>query len=244
MMPPCGTFQYVLTVPERIGYEGFECGADVREPIPTTGEPHIVERLVGYAPRVRVSEAGFTPDASPTRPWVMRSQITLTAPTRERASVREASFHVDKALTSVMKLGDEVHLSRTEHGGLGLSVLRAGELVVAVGAITAVPLGVTIQASVPSDLIQEALAMCRRGDPAFEFLDVPVEVAISGVSSILNMGERKVGAYTVHMGHGYRIAITLNESGAIVHDALCPKTPAVASALLMDWSDALSMGSW
>ncbi len=245
MMPPAATFRYVLTVPERIGYEGFECGAELGEPIPSTGSALGDDRLVGLTPRVRVSDAGLTPNASPTRPWVMRSQITISAPAQERAGVREASFHVDKALTSLMKQGDQVHLSRTAGGCLGLSVLRAGELVVAVGAIAAVPLGETIQASYPADLIAGAAEVFRQRDPTFHFPEVPIEVTISGVSSILNLGERKVGAYSVHIAHGFKFGFPgVSESGAIFHEAMCPKTPALASAMLMACSDALSVSLW
>jgi len=244
-MPASGTFDYVLTVPERIADNGFECRADVREAIVRTGDPLRDSRLVGTTPLVRVVDAGLTPDPSPERPWVMRSRITLSAATQDGAGVAEASFHVDKALTSSMRQGDEVHLSRTACGGLGLSVLRRGELVVAAGAVTTVPLGEKIRAEIPGDLIAAATAVFHRRDPGFQFPELPVELNISSSRWILHGGRRKIDEYRVFLVHGFLVGLPgHNECGAIYHKGKCPESAAHASAMLMDCEDALSMARW
>ena len=109
-MPLAGTFDYLLTIPKRIG-GGFSGRAVVREPFDLCGDDLADRRLVGVAPVVDVTDAGLTPDASPQRPLVARSRITLTASTRRQASVAAASFHIDKALTSCMREGDLLHLA-------------------------------------------------------------------------------------------------------------------------------------
>jgi hypothetical protein len=244
-MPASGTFDYVAIVPERSGDSEFECGGDVRERIVTTGDDLRDCRLVGVAPLIRVTDAGLTPDAGPRRPWVMRSRITLTASGRRQATVAEVSFHVDQALTSSMRMGDEIHLARTACGGLGLSVIRGGELVVAAGAVTAVPLGRRVRARIPMDLIARAKAVFRELDPDFEFSEQPLEVSVSGSPSILNRGRRTVEEYQIFVVHGFLRGIPgTDECGAIFHQGQCPDVAAHASAMLMDGPDALSISQW
>ena len=60
-----------------------------------------------------------------------------------------------------------------------LSVIRSGELIVAVGAVTAVPLGQEVQATIPRDLMEAAEDVFRRRDPGFHFRESPVEIAVS-----------------------------------------------------------------
>ena len=133
MIAPSGTFDYVSVVPESVSDNGFECQAARREPSVNTGDDAWDMRLVGDEPILRVVDAGLTPDPGIERPRVMRSMISLIAADR-RAMMASASFHVDKALTSCMRAGDVVHVTRTESAGIGLSVLRQGTLVVAAGA--------------------------------------------------------------------------------------------------------------
>jgi hypothetical protein len=195
-MPPAATFDYVTIVPERAGDGGFEGRGALRVPIVRRGNALFDSRLVGMTPRVRVTDAGLTPNAGPHRPFVLRSRITLTAPTPDRALVTEFSLHVDKALTSCMRAGDEMHLSRTGSGDLGLSVLRQGELVVAVGAITAVPLGREVLARIPTDLVSSVETVFRRVDSDFALPEQPIEVSVSGVRAILGRGRRNIEDYS------------------------------------------------
>src|SRR5688572_24884325 len=105
MMPLCGTFDYVATVPDRSDGGLFECRAHVREPVVWHGNDLRDARLVGIAPMLRVTDAGLTPETDTRRPWVMRSRIALAASSRQQATVAAAFFHVDRALTSNLRSG-------------------------------------------------------------------------------------------------------------------------------------------
>ena len=133
---PGGTYDYVAIVPARGTDDSFECVAEHRDGVDperlmwlnALGGDDPAARLVGPAPRLRVSPGGLTPDAGPLRPWVMRSCFTLTASSRKNATVAAASFHVDAALTSRLLEGDVIYLARTSCGGLGLSAVRQDTL--------------------------------------------------------------------------------------------------------------------
>jgi hypothetical protein len=86
-------------------------------------------RLVGPAPELTWLEDGS------------ETTLVLTAPGRDRATVRAASFAVPTELVQRWRPADVLYLSRTPAAGLGLALHRAGALVAAAGAITSVPLG-------------------------------------------------------------------------------------------------------
>ena len=152
-------------------------------------------RLVGPAPRLRVSPGGLTPDAGPLRPWVMRSCFTLTASSRKNATVAAASFHVDAALTSRLLEGDVIYLARSSCGGLGLSAVRQDTLIFAVGAVTAVPLGRSVTAQIPMDLVQRAAAVFHERDATFAFPALPLEVVANNCRVVMLSGRPEVGGY-------------------------------------------------
>jgi hypothetical protein len=242
---PHGTFDYVAVVPERLSENGFECRATLREPIDSTGDDVWDGRLVGHEPLFRVSDAGLTPDPGEKRPRVMRSLISLVASERRRATIATASFHVDKALMSSLRSGDLVHVTYTDCCGLGLSVLRQGALVVAAGAVTAVPLGNDVEARIPGDLIDRAEAIFRSVDDEFEFLETPIEIRVAASRVLLLAGYRTRMGHDMYVVHGFQPGEPGNsECAAIYQRALCPETAAHASALLLDLPEALSMTRW
>jgi hypothetical protein len=244
-MPLAGTFDYVAVVPERSRDAGFECRGESRERIAISGNRLRDFRLVGTAPLIRFSDAGLTPDAGPQRPWVMRSRITIKASARNDASVGEASFHIDKALTSCMWTGDEIHLTRTTCGGVGLSIIRRGELVAAAGAVTAVPLGSTVRATIPLDLIARAETVFCELDPVFEFSELPLAITVNGSASILFRGGRPLESYHLSVVHGFLQGIPGTSECAAIYDArTCPDVAAHASAMLMDGPNVLTMTRW
>ena len=245
MIPPCGTFDYVATVPERAGDGSLECQAQLRLPITLTGDDHRDFRLVGHAPLLRVSDAGITPDPGPDRPRVMRSRVTLTASSRQHSQIAAASFHVDDALFLNSQPGDVVHLARTPCGGLGLSILRADELIVAVGAVTSVPLGRSVRARTPGDLIERAEAIFRERAPEFEFTELPIEVTVNGSSLILYEGRPTLGGYRIFVDHGPSRGVPgTDESAALCLKGACPDSAANLSAVLLKSKGAFSMTSW
>lgn len=175
MMPPAGTFDYVTTVPEKPAGSLCEWEVRLRYPVKQTGSDISDRRLVGYSPCLQITDAGLTPDPGPRRPSVMRRRLTLTAASPKDATVSAISFHVDRDLISLLEPGDDLHMSRTKCAGLGLSILRRGKLLAAVGAVTAVPLGDDFQAHLPFRLLEKASAVFAKADPEFEFGEMPIE---------------------------------------------------------------------
>ena len=83
------------------------------------------DRLVGHDPTIRF--------------WGDRL-IIFTSEERG-ASFRHASYMAGDAVGLTARPGDRLYLRRTATGDIGLSVLRRQSLVLAIGAVTAVPLG-------------------------------------------------------------------------------------------------------
>ncbi len=93
---------------------------------PNGGKTH---RLVGDNPMIRF--------------W--RERIVLVAAGKSNSSVRNVSFAIGDAVPLSACPGDRLYLVRTGSGGVGLSLFRQERLILAIGAITAVPLGTDIQ---------------------------------------------------------------------------------------------------
>jgi len=240
-MHTSGTFDYIAVVPDTANDGLFECRAESRKPASD-------RRLVGLAPTLAVAEAGLTPDTSSGQPWVMRARVTLTASSRTEAAIADASFHIDRALARRMQPGDVIHLTRTTCASLALSIVRDGELVAAVGAVTAVPLGHHVTAHTPQDLVEDAAAVFRRRDFEFDFGTLPVEVVVTGRSVILGHGGRALGGYEIVVIHGWRNGIPgSHECAAIWRADLCTYVAAHASMTLMAsraGAESLAMSSW
>ena len=88
-----------------------------------------VKRLVGPNPMIRF--------------W--NDRLVLAASEESNASVRNTSFRIGNAVPLAAAPGDRLYVVRTGSGGIGLSLLRDKQLVLAVGAVTAVPLGNNMQ---------------------------------------------------------------------------------------------------
>lgn len=88
-----------------------------------------VKRLVGPNPMIRF--------------W--NDRLVLVASEEANASVRNTSFRVGNAVPLAAAPGDRLYVVRTGSGGIGLSLLRNKQLVLAIGAVTAVPLGNNMQ---------------------------------------------------------------------------------------------------
>ncbi len=231
---PRGTFDYRAIVPDRIVDAEFQCVMGRRLPPEAGTDPE--ECLAGSAPILRVTNAGLTPDAGPRRPWVMRSRFTLI-PTGIRAADPHAGISccIDRALTERMRPGDTIYFARTMCGGVGLSVVRDDQLVVAAGAVTAVPLGRDVMARIPGDLIQRAGAILRERDPEFGFHELPLEMAADGATSILANGQRTLGRYIAVVVHGFLPGLPgTDECAAIWREGACAEVAANASAMLLD----------
>ena len=88
-----------------------------------------VKRLVGPNPMIRF--------------W--NDRLVLVASEESNASVRNTSFRIGNAVPLAAAPGDRLYVVRTGRGGIGLSLLRDKQLVLAIGAVTAVPLGNNMQ---------------------------------------------------------------------------------------------------
>src|SRR5258708_7954694 len=103
-----------------------------------------------------------------------RQWVTLRATSTHRASIAAFSFYVDRALTNAFRPGDMLYLTRTGCGGLGLSAVRAGRLVAAVGVVTAVPLGESVSVRIPVEVVREAEHLFEKLDREFRFPELPI----------------------------------------------------------------------
>jgi hypothetical protein len=197
------------------------------------------DRLVGATPVIEIADAGFptTASTSPTgmvTPMVTRSRITLRASRRQGASVASVSFQVAKGVLSRLHAGDRLWLARNACGGLGVSIVRDSELIVAAGAVTSVPLG-RVDARIPTDLIEDATAAFRRRDMEFEFRELPVQISVIGQCCILSSGQRQVGPYQVRVAHGFCGGIPgTAECVAIWRTDTGPEVDTIATSWFLD----------
>jgi hypothetical protein len=161
--------------------------------------------------------------------------LTFRATEKTVRGTRAASLYVDRGLTSRLREGDILCAVYTDCGGLGLSVVRDGELVVAVGAVASVPLGSTVHARFPHEVIEEAESLFRKRDPEFSFGELPIELTVAGQTIVLSQGCRTIQGYEICVFHGFYPGIPgMDECVAIAAIGSCPDTTANASAQLFD----------
>jgi hypothetical protein len=209
------------------------------------------DRLVGLQPLLEISDAGVTPEikSSPltgtVRPNVLLSRLTLRANGKDRATLAAFSLCIDRGLLRAFRPGDTLHLARTARGGLGLSLIREGRLVVAVGAVDAVPQGRTVSARCPAEAVEEAQRVFRKIDPEFRFSELPLELRIGSERRILYRGRPRIGDYNVFLEHGSYWGIPGTDAcAAISLTPGCPEVAAIASALLLECADLSAMEHW
>ncbi|MFN7978253.1 MAG: hypothetical protein U0P30_08965 [Vicinamibacterales bacterium] len=249
MMLPVGWFHYVAALPEAHADGAFDC--------PTTqgdaggGSVDDGTRLVGRSPRLVVYDAGFNERTGPDRPHVLRHGLRLEASGRRKASVRTALLHLEATLLPSLRAGDELHLAGNSGGDVGVSVLRGGFLVCAVGAISSVPLGADLEALEPRELRARIADVLLSFDPSFPdaenlraVLPLPLALRHGGFNVLIGQAHRSVGPYDVrrplsasgwqaHSGHG-----------TIVRRGACSALGARLSTMLLAQDDALGVEAW
>lgn len=233
VMPPSGTFEYSTTVPQD-GLNSLPWPMESGEHLLPTGDRLLDNRLVGWSPHLYVRDTNLPPDPRLSHPAVHRTEIQLVATDKKHASLDTVSYFLDTALVRVLKPEDIFHIARTACGGVGVSVLRSGKLVFAVGAVAAVPLGNGVSVKTPFDLVGEAERIFHRQDPEFKFTYLPIEVHIGGNSRILFRGLAQMGGYHVWVSHGFLLGVPgVEECVSISVDRACKWVWASASAQLL-----------
>lgn len=238
-MPLSGTFEYSTTVPDD-GLDSFPWAMKSREHLKPTGDPLVDNRLVGWRPLLYIRDTNLAPDPRLSTPPAHRTEIQLVASDEEHASSDTVSYFLDKRLVSVLRPGDVFHIVRTSCGGVGVSALRLGKLVFAVGQATAVPLGYGISVKIPRDLVAEAEKVFHRQDPEFEFTTLPIEVRIGESSRVLFGGFVQMGGYSVCVEHGFLLGADPGtaECVSVSLDEACKWVVASASAQLLAITDS------
>jgi len=226
-MPPCGTFSYSGVVPQDWSIRPClelhdDSGAETVE----SGEPKFDNRLVGLRPVLEVLAGCFK----------------LTAPDRRRSNLAAASFELASELSPVIRSGDVLHLRRTETADIGVSLLRRGHLVFAVGAVSVVPLGDTV-------VIRRETATNRPAPFSDDWLSPDAAVVISVLSNVVRL-EKGTSAVAENL----RISVLrcfepglpgLYECVAMSREQSCPHTPVVRSGeLLLRPGRGLTMTRW
>lgn len=123
MIHPAGTFEYEAEFTEN----GFSDSDIVLLGTDQSGRG--TKRLIGLKPKIRF--------------W--NDRLVIIASEQPNASVRNVSFAIGDAVKLAARPGDQLYLTRTGSGGVGVSMLRHQKLILAVGAVTAVPLGTELQ---------------------------------------------------------------------------------------------------
>lgn len=243
-MPPCGTFEYVTTVPSAAESHSFPWRLQLAEDIEPRGDSLLDDRLLGYAPLLSVSEESTIPDPTDERQTMTLSTFTLRASSRKNARMAEAWFHIDQQLTMLLQPGDLLRLSRSGMGGIGLALQRGEKLVFAVGTILGHSLGKGIRVNLPYDAMRQAGRFDtvpfedQRGKP----LLVPLEIHVGEEMQSIFRGKAEVGEYQVWVEGGtaysyYDMFLAISAKG------LCDITPSIASAIVLKGL-GLGMTKW
>ena len=224
MMPLCGTFHYAGMVPygkacdkSRPWKLQDESGAALLQ----KGDSLVDNRLIGLQPVLEISD----------------NHLLLTASGRHRATIRSAILDLDPLLIECFEGGDVLALVRTATADIGASLVRAGDLICAVGAVTVVPLGGTIRVE---------------GGPKLKFSgmkprkDTWIDVSYSRETLRLRAGdEATIGDYRISILRCFRDGIPgTYESVAISRCSKCDHDAAVRSATLLARRNAGLRMSW
>ena len=193
-----------------------------------------------------VSDADPPANSNTDRPWVLRSRFTL------RAGAQSSFFHLDRNLMSAFRAGDTVHIACTARGGVGVAVLRDGQLVVAVGVVSAVPLGRDVSVRVAPELWEQAVSTPEFHpgvihDPRQTYRDLrPLEILIAGDHHLFFSRNETIHGVHVFVKHGFYIrspqpsaptpegrATGTDECVALARISLASKVTATTSAFLL-----------
>jgi hypothetical protein len=228
-MPPCGTFHYGGVVPGgQVGRATAQwllddrSGAELARQVDSPGMRKRDNRLVGLHPSARISG----------------SQLILQAPSSDYAQVHSASIELDHGLLANLRAGDQIELVRTATGDVGVCILRADELLWAVGAVTTLDLG---SVRVRCGFVEEPSPDARPR------LDTWVQALIDGQTTRLRAGDELIlGQYRVTLARAFRRGLPGRcENAAISRAGDSLREAAIRAAASLRRGDAgLTMTGW
>ena len=96
-------------------------------------------------------DADVPANSNADRPRVLRSKLTL------QGGVHGGSCHVDRQFMAVARPGDDLFIGLSDQGGVAVSVVRDGLLVIAAGTVSAVPLGRDVSVRIAADRWEETV---------------------------------------------------------------------------------------
>lgn len=151
-----------LSSPER---EGFTCTLHTPADSPTSNIPchRSAVRLLGLSPRLTVQPAEAGHGAGDRT--VTRCRIVISAIGPGPAGAAEATFFVSSDVIASLSAGDVMRTVYSHNADLGLAIYRRGELVAAMGALTALRLEPEVQVTIPRDLWERIDAIFLDRDP-------------------------------------------------------------------------------
>jgi len=222
-MPPCGTFVYTGSVPEGAWNAGGWQLRDVSGADPLrSDEPLRDNRLVGLRPTLQISGGC----------------LILTASGENRAQVASACFELDPGSIDVFESGDAVNLARTATGDIGVSLLREGKLIFAVGAATAVATGSAVSVQCGQYPEPEPWTI-----PSDTWIDVSVT---TGTERLRPGTETIVGDFKVSVLRCFEVGFPGSyECLAISLEGACSHDATLRSAQRLERTNAgLKMSEW
>lgn len=187
----------------------------------TTMDSRDEDRLVGHHPTIRF--------------W--RDRLVLIASEKARSSTRNSSFVIGDAVPLSARPYDRLHVVRTGSGGIGLSLLRENKLVLAIGAVTAVPLGMNINVFERPE--RKGLMSAYTAETSLEF---QVE---SEQLHLKDRGVTTIGPYEVYIEHCWQDGIPGVDECVSLCGANDPaiNIASIRSAVLLGHSD-LKITRW
>jgi hypothetical protein len=201
-MPFCGTFSYVVTIPGTCRESRPAWPVALAEKLDLAGDAMRDDRLLGHSRTLMISDGGTAFPQDQRYGEIGRSRFTITASRKKHATASSAAFYLDRTIKSLFRPRDLLYRSRTCCAGLGFSLIRSNELVLAVRAATAVPLGPHVKARHPCELVREAERVFRKSDPGFEFAQNPLLLLFGGESRIVFSGSVWLGDYKIFLKRG------------------------------------------
>lgn len=247
-IPLCGTFHYAGIVPDakvvwgsgrwtvedQSGAARIEGGTRSEgwkfwTPSSTRDDSHDSlrdNRLIGLRPTLRISEC----------------HLILETASRDRAQIASASLELDRSSIEAWQSGDILTLVRTGTADIGISLMRRGQLIMAVGAVSATPIGKDV-------VVQDGPVVNRAagGLEQWPRRGTWVDVSVSGETVRLRGGEATaIGNYRVSVVRCFQDGFPGSyESVAISLDGSCAHEAALHSAELLARPNAgLAMTSW